>query len=131
MKIWFWVGLAVIVAIPIVRFLLQRLRENYAQKHGTVLYATVISLEPVKVFGKITPAMKINLWVQEPDGGKRQVSVSTRIPEGQTVSPGMMLPIVIDPKDPKRVSPATAESVKRVQLTGSREQRRQMRKQRM
>jgi len=131
MKIWFWLGLVVIIAIPVVRFLLQRLRENRAQKEGTVLYAMVKSLEPVKVFGKITPAMKIHLFVQEPDGTKRDVSISTRIPEGQTVSPGMMLPIVIDPKDPKRVSPATAEAMKRVQLTGSREQRRMMRKQRM
>jgi hypothetical protein len=131
MKIWFWVGLVVIIAIPIVRFLLQRLRENRMQKEGTVLYAMVRSLEPVKVFGKITPAMKIHLFVQEPDGTKRDVSISTRIPEGQTVSPGMMLPIVIDPKDPKRVSPATPEAMKRVQLTGSREQRRMMKKQRM
>lgn len=131
MKIWFWLGLVVIIAIPVVRFLLQRLRENRIQKEGTVLYAMVKSLEPVKVFGKITPAMKINLFVQEPDGTKRDVSISTRIPEGQTVAPGMMLPIVIDPKDPKRVSPATPESVKRVQLTGSREQRRMMKKQRM
>jgi hypothetical protein len=75
--------------------------------------------------------MKINLFVQEPDGTKRDVSISTRIPEGQTVSPGMMLPIVIDTKDPKRVSPATPEAMKRVQLTGSREQRRMMRKQKM
>jgi hypothetical protein len=131
MKIWFWIGLAVIVAIPVVRFLLQRLRENRAQKTGTVLYAMVKSLEPVKVFGKITPAMKIHLFVQEPDGTKRDVSISTRIPEGQTVSPGMMLPIVIDTRDPKRVSPATPEAMKRVQLTGSREQRRMMRKQKM
>ncbi len=131
MKIWFWLGLVVIIAIPVVRFLLQRLRENRIQKEGTVLYAMVKSLEPVKVFGKITPAMKIHLFVQEPDGTKRDVSISTRIPEGQTVAPGMMLPIVIDPKDPKRVSPATPESVKRVQLTGSREQRRMMKKQRM
>jgi hypothetical protein len=131
MKIWFWLGLVVIIAIPVVRFLLQRLRENRMQKEGTVLYAMVKSLEPVKVFGKITPAMKIYLFVQEPDGTKRDVSISTRIPEGQTVSPGMMLPIVIDPKDPKRVSPATPEAMKRVQLTGSREQRRMMKKQRM
>jgi hypothetical protein len=131
MKIWFWLGLVVIIAIPVVRFLLQRLRENRMQKEGTVLYAMVKSLEPVKVFGKITPAMKINLFVQEPDGTKRDVSISTRIPEGQTVSPGMMLPIVIDTKDPKRVSPATPEAMKRVQLTGSREQRRMMRKQKM
>ena len=41
----------------------------------------------------------------------------------------MRLPITIDPKDPKRVLPANAESAKRVVLTGSRIERRMMKSQ--
>jgi hypothetical protein len=40
-----------------------------------------------------------------------------------------MIPIVIDPKNAKRVYPATPESAKRVVLTGSRQQRRIMQSQ--
>jgi hypothetical protein len=129
MKIWFWIPLVVVVIGFAVRFYLQKRREDRAQKDGKVFYATVISLEPVTVFGKPTPAMKIKMWLQEPDGTRREVSLTSRIPEGQRISPGMMLPIVVDPSDPKKILPASAEAVKRVQLTGSREQRRMMRKQ--
>jgi hypothetical protein len=74
--------------------------------------------------------MKVTLWLQEPDGARREVSLTSRIPEGQKVEPGMMLPVVIDPSDPKKVYPANADAMKRIQLTGSREQRRRMKKQR-
>ncbi len=131
MRIWFWLPLVLLAAFPIVRFLLQRRREARTQRDGVVVYATVISMEPVKVFGKPTPAMKIHLWLQEPGGKRREVSLTSRIPEGQNVVAGVMLPVVIDPTDPQRISPATPESMKRIHLTGSREQRRQMRKQGM
>jgi hypothetical protein len=52
MRIWFWLPLVLLIAIPAGRFLWQRLRESQAQKKGVVLYATMISIEPVKVFGK-------------------------------------------------------------------------------
>jgi hypothetical protein len=130
MKIWFWLPLVVLILIPIVRFLLQKMRETNAQKNGTALYATMIAIEPVKVFGKVSPAMKIRLWIQEPGApARREVTLTSRIPEGQRVQAGMMLPVVVDPKDPKKIYPANAESMKRMQLTGSREQRRQMKKQ--
>jgi len=131
MKIWFWIPLILIALVPIVRFLLQRLREAQAQKKGIAVYATMISLEPVKVFGRVSQVMKVNLWVQEPGAERRQVSLTSRIPEGQKIETGMMLPVVIDPANPKRVYPASADAMKRIQLTGSREQRRQMRKQKM
>ena len=131
MRIWFWLPLVLLIAIPAGRFLWQRLRESQAQKKGVALYATMVSIAPVKVFGKISAAMKVTLWLQEPDGARREVSLTSRIPEGQKVEPGMMLPVVIDPSDPKKVYPANADAMKRIQLTGSREQRRRMKKKKM
>jgi len=131
MKVWFWLPLVLLGLVPVVRFLLQRLQESRAQKKGVAVYATMLSLEPVKVFGKLTQAMKVNLWVQEPGGERRQVSLTSRIPEGQKIEIGMMLPVVIDPTNPQRVYPAGADALKRIQLTGSREIRRRMKKQKM
>ena len=131
MKIAFLVILILAAMVPVVRYLLQRASESKAQKEGTVLYATVLSLAPVKVFGKPSPVMKITMWVQEPGTGRREVSLSSRIAAGQNVAPGVMLPIVIDAKNPKKVYPAGPEAMKRVVLTGSREQRRMMKKQGM
>jgi hypothetical protein len=131
MRIWFWLPLVLLIAVPATMYLLQRLRESRAQKHGVALYATMISVEPVKVFGKVSAAMKVNLWLQEPDGSRRTVSLTSRIPEGQKIEAGMMLPVVIDPANPKKVYPASADAMKRMQLTGSREQRRRMKKQKM
>jgi hypothetical protein len=131
MKIAFLVILILAACVPLVRFLLQRSREKKAQAQGLVLYATVISLTPVKVFGKPSPVMKILMWVQQPGGDRREVSLSSRIAAGQNVAPGVMLPIVVDPTDAKKVYPASPEAMKRVVLTGSREQRRMMKKQGM
>jgi len=90
------------------------------------LYATIISSEPVKVFGKLSDMVKINLWVQEPDKERRDVALKTRIPAGQKLEVGMRLPVVIDPKNPKRIYPASEDSLKRVVLTGPRRERRMM-----
>jgi hypothetical protein len=131
MRIWFWLPLLLLIAIPATRLLWQRLRESRAQKKGVALYATMVSIEPVKVFGRVSAAMKITLWLQEPGGARREVSLTSRIPEGQKVEAGMMLPVVIDLTNPKKVYPASADAMKRIQLTGSREQRRRMKKQKM
>ncbi len=131
MKIWVWLPLALVIVGPLTYFLLQKLRESRAQKKGVAVYATMISIEPVKVFGKFSAAMKINLWVQAPGEARREVSLTSRIPEGQKIEAGMMLPVVIDPMDPKKIYPANAESMKRIQLTGSREQRRMMKRQKL
>jgi hypothetical protein len=129
---WFFLALLILAALVVLaRFLWQRWRETRAQKEGVVVYATVIALEPVMVFRKPSPATKITMWLQEPGGERRVVSLSSRIPAGQKVDPGMMMPVVVDPRDGRKVYPAGEEAVKRVQLTGSREQRRQMRRQRM
>jgi hypothetical protein len=131
MKIWFWIPLLLLAMVPVVRFLLQRLRESRAQKKGVAVYATMISVAPVKVFGRWSQVMKVTLWVQEPGAARRQVSLTSRIPEGQKIEAGMMLPVVIDPANPERVYPAGGDAIKRMQLTGSREMRRRMKKQGM
>ena len=69
---------------------------------------------------------KITLRVQEPDSSPREVSIRSRIDPKQKFVPGAMLPVAIDPKDPKRVYPASPESAKRAIVTGSRQQRRIM-----
>ena len=131
MRTWIWVPLLVLIAVPVTRYLWQRLRELRAQKKGVALYATMVSIEPVKVFGRVSSVMKINLWLQEPGGSRREVSLTSRIPEGEKIESGMMLPVVVDLSNPKKVYPANADSMKRIQLTGSREQRRRMKKQKM
>jgi hypothetical protein len=45
------------------------------------------------------------------------------------MTPGMRIPVVLDPKNPKRVYPATEESAKRAVATGSRLERRVMQQQ--
>jgi hypothetical protein len=45
------------------------------------------------------------------------------------MSPGMRIPVVIDPNDPNRIYPASEESAKRAVVTGSRLERRVMQQQ--
>jgi hypothetical protein len=123
--IWVVVGL-VVIGTPVALYFIQRARQLKIDKTGVVLYATIISSEPVKVFGKLSDMVKINLWVQEPDKERRDVALKTRIPAGQKLEVGMRLPVVIDPKNPKRIYPASEDSLKRVVLTGPRRERRMM-----
>lgn len=112
-------------------FLLERRRQKIADKEGVVVYATFVSSEPIKFFGKPqTDVEKITLRVQEPGSTEaREVVIRTRTQPGQRMSPGMRVPVVIDPKNPKRVYPASEESAKRAVATGSRLERRVMQQQ--
>jgi hypothetical protein len=131
LKIVLW-SLAGIAAVsPLLWFLFQKWRSSQAEKHGVAMYATVTGFEPVKAFGRESEIVKIKLWLQESGHAGRELSLKSRIPPGQKIQAGMMLPIVFDPKSPNRVYPAGPEAMKRMKLTGSREQRRQMKKQRM
>jgi hypothetical protein len=131
LKIVLW-SLAGIAAVsPLLWFLFQKWRSSQAEKHGVAMYATVTGFEPVKAFGRESEIVKIKLWLQESGHAGRELSLKSRIPPGQKIQAGMMLPIVFDPKSPNRVYPAGPEAMKRIKLTGSREQRRQMKKQRM
>jgi hypothetical protein len=127
MKIAIWIAVVVVaIGTPIALYFIQRMRQQKIDKTGVVVYATVVSMEPVKVFGKVSDMVKIMLWVQEPDQERREVGLRTRIPAGQKMEAGMRLPVVIDPKNPKRIYPASEQSVKRVVLTGPRRERRMM-----
>ena len=119
MKI-FWIILLVVVLVlatsSLVNYLLQRARQRRAEKEGTVVYATVLSV--------------VVMRIQEPgDSSGREVTLRTRIPATQKISAGMRLAVMIDPKNPKLVYPASPDAAKRVVITGSRLERRQMRAQ--
>jgi hypothetical protein len=126
---------ALILLIPItyflVQYLVQRTRQKRAESKGTVVYATLLSAEPVKFFGKPQgDTMKIVLRVQEPgETTAREVSLRTRVNPAQPLSIGARVPVAIDPKNPKRVYPASEEAAKRAVVTGSRLERRVMQQQ--
>jgi hypothetical protein len=127
--LWSLAGLAAVS--PLLWFLFQKWRSSQAEKNGVAMYATVTGFEPVKAFGRESEIVKIKLWLQESGQSGRELTLKTRVPPGQKIQAGMMLPIVFDPKTPDRVYPAGPDAMKRMKLTGSREQRRQMKKQRM
>ena len=127
MKTAIWTLIFLAAATPAVLYFWQRWRQQRAEREGVAVYATVVSVEPIKRFGKQLPMVKIVMWVQEPDKGSRVVTMSTRIEPGQKIEPGVRLAVVVDPKDPKRIYPAGPAATERVVLTGSRAERRQMR----
>ena len=126
MKTSFWVLIALLIAVPAGMYLFQRWRHKRAQSTGVVVYATVVSIEADKVFGKPSELMKIRLWLQEPDKDRREVILRSRMAPGQEIEPGMRVAVVVDPTNPKKVYPADEQAQKRVVLTGSRQERRQM-----
>lgn len=126
MKTAIWTIIFIAAVTPAVRYFYLRWRQSKAEREGLALYATVVSVTPIKRFGKQLPMAKIALWIQEPDKSSRQVILSSRIEPGQKIEPGVRLVIVIDPTNPKRIYPAGPEAAKRVIATGSRSERRQM-----
>lgn len=126
MKTAIWILIFVAATTPAVIYFYQRWRQTVAEREGLALYATVISVKPIKRFGKQLPMAKIVMWLQEPDKTTRQVTISSRIEPGQKIEQGVRLVIVVDPKNPKRIYPAGPEAAKRVVATGSRSERRQM-----
>lgn len=126
MKTVIWTIIFIAAATPAVLYFYQRWRQSKAEREGLALYATVVSVTPIKRFGKQLPMAKIVMWLQEPDKSSRQVTLSSRIEPGQKIEAGVRLIIVIDPKNPKRIYPAGPEAAKRVVATGSRSERRQM-----
>jgi hypothetical protein len=115
----------------IFRYFRERRRQKIADREGLVVYATFISSRPVKFLGKLQRDVeKVTLRVQEPNQTEtRDVTLKTRVEPTQVMTPGMRIPVVIDPKDPKRIYPASEESAKRAVATGSRMERRAMQQQ--
>ena len=130
MKTVIWSLIFLAALTPVGMYFYQRWRQRRADRKGLALYATVVSIAGVRRFGKELPVKKITMWLQEPGGERRTVTLSTQIPAGQVISPGMLIPIVVDPKNPERIYPAGEDAVKRVVLTGARRDRRQLKKQR-
>jgi hypothetical protein len=120
--------LLLLIATSLVLYFIQRKREQRAQRDGVVVFASLVSVAPVRGFGRVN-MRKIVLRVQEPEGSPREVTIRSSVEPGQKFSIGAKLPVVIDPKNPQRVYPATPESAKRVVLTGSRQERRIMQSQ--
>ena len=131
MKI-FWIVLAVVVlglaANAGVMYLVQKRRRQRAERDGVVLYATLISATTLGGLMKYADMKKLTMRLQDPGSTTpREVSLRTRLPAGQNVTPGMRLTVIVDPKDPKRVYPASPEAAKRAVVTGSRLERRHLR----
>ena len=135
MKI-FWIILAIVVAglliNALVAYVLQRRRTDRAMAEGIVVYATVLSVDNVGGWAKYAEMKKIVLRVQDTKAAApREVTLKSRLPPNQKLVFGMKVPVAIDPKNPKRVYPATPAAVKRITLTGSRQERRMMKQQGM
>ena len=131
MKI-FWIVLAIVVlgvaANSGIMYLLQKRRQQRAEKDGVVLYATLVSVSTLGGLMKYADMKKLVMRIQDPGSASpREVSLRTRLPAGQKITPGMKIPVVVDPKEPKRVYPASPEAAKRVVITGSRLERRHLR----
>ena len=131
MKI-FWIVLAVIVlglAINAgVTYLLHKRRQQRVERDGIVVYATLVSAKTLGGLLKYADMQKVTLRIQDPGSkASREVSLRTRMPAGQKITPGMRIPVVIDPTKPERVYPASTEAAKRAVVTGSRLERRHMR----
>ncbi len=130
MKITLWIlGIVLLLAAAAaVLYFLQKQRAQKAEKDGVAVYATVLSAEPVKALGRDSGIMAIKMWLQEPGEAKREITLRSRVQPGQRFTPGMKLGVVVDPRDKRRVYPAGPEAMKRMQLTGSRAERRFMQK---
>ena len=132
MKLTFLILGIVVVLLAIVagiNYLRQKRRQQLAEREGVVVYATVLSAEKVGGWAKQLDMKKLVLRVQEPEGEPREVTLRTRTAPGQNITPGIRLIVAIDPKDPKRIYPASPEAAKRVVMTGSRQERRLMQSQ--
>ena len=135
MKI-FWIILAIVVAglatNALVAYLMQKKRTERAMTKGVVVYATVVSVDNVGGWAKYAEMKKIVLRIQDAKAAApREVTLKSRLPPNQKLVSGMKVPVAIDPQKPQRVYPATPEAVKRITLTGSRQERRKMKQQGM
>lgn len=133
MKI-FWIILAIVVTglliNALVAYLMQRKRTERAMTEGVVVYATVVSVEKVGGWAKYAEMKKIVLRIQDVKAAApREVTLKSRLPPNQKLVSGMRIPVAVDPRKPQRVYPATPEAVKRITLTGSRQERRMMKQQ--
>ncbi len=125
MKITLLVVLGIVLLAAIasaINYLRQRRAQRKIQAEALVLYGIVLSSAQVSGWLKYLGLFDIMLRIQEPAKSPREVKLRTRLPPGQVVRPNMSLIVVIDPKRPEQVYPATPEAAKRVTLTGTRQE---------
>lgn len=129
LQIVLYVLLAIVFGLAIsaaVNYLRQRRAQQRAEREGLVLYATVLSSEPVGGIAKYLDMQKMTLQIQEPNKAPREVTLSTRTQKSQKITRGNRLIVIVDPVNPDRIYPATAEAAKRVTLTGSKQEKKLM-----
>ena len=121
--------LAVVALASGINYLRQRRVQAKIQAEGLVLYGIVLSSAKITGWLKHLGLFDIALRIQEPAKAPREVKLRTRLPPGQRITHNMSLIVVIDPKKPDTVFPATADAAKRVTLTGSRTEQKLMKAQ--
>ena len=129
MKIALYILLAVALAwgvFALVNYFRQRRAQKRADREGMVLYADVLSSEAVGGLLKSLNIHQLRLRIQEPQKPSREVILRSRLPAGQTFAKQQRVLIVVDPSDPERIYPASADSAKRVTLTGTKTERKLM-----
>ncbi len=118
--------LALLALVSGINYLRQRRAQEKIQNEGLVLYGIVISAAKIGGWLKALGLHDIRLRVQEPAKPPREVTLRTRLPAGQRITPNLSLIVVIDPKKPERVYPASPEAAKRVTLTGTKQEQKLM-----
>ena len=132
MKIALYILLAVFLAwgiFALVNYLRQRRAQQRAEREGLVLYASVLSAEPVGGLVKALNIHKIRLSITEPNAAPREVTLRSRLPAGQKIGKNQRLIVIVDPVKPDLIYPATPEAAKRVTFTGSRTEQKLVRAQ--
>lgn len=132
MKIALYILLALLLVggiVALVNYLRQRRAQQRAEREGLVLYASVLSAEPVGGLLKTLNIHNIRLSIVEPKEAPREVTLRTRLPAGQKIGTNQRLIVIIDPVKPDRIYPATPEAAKRVTFTGSRTEQKLMKAQ--
>ena len=128
-----WIAVGIILATLAlasgINYLRQRRAQAKIQAEGLVLYGIVLSAAKITGWLKHLGLFDIALRIQEPAQAPREVKLRTRLPPGQRITPNMSLIVVVDPKKPETVYPATPEAAKRVTLTGSRTEQKLMKAQ--
>lgn len=118
--------LAVLALASGINYLRQRRAQQKIQAEGLVLYGIVLSATKVGGWLKHLGLHDLLLRIQEPAKSPREVKLRTRLPSGQHIGPNMSLVIVVDPKKPELVYPASPEAAKRVSITGTKKEQKLM-----
>lgn len=126
MKIALYLLLAIAIVwgtVALVNYLRQRRTQQRAEREGVVLYGNVLSAERAGGLLRYLDIHKIRLSIQEPDRAPREVTFSSRLAAGQQLDSMQRIMVIVDPANPERVYPATAEAAKRVTFTGTKTER--------